>query len=184
MRNLGLVAAVVMLCSVTLVPAFSEDDTQGRDGKFDFEGYSNKTMSFGGYSNKTIEFDDSNQTDIGHEISDYIHKRNEAEKQQREDILAALRACRHQANESGNKTAMQQCIEDLKSSLKGYHASVMQQNLQFKQFRQDILSSNHTEISQDQNRQSMNQIMSEVSHTHAKAFAGTNHNSHKHGRHN
>ncbi|GEM_PF-5881986 len=182
MQKIGFVAAVVLLCSVTLVPAFSEDDDQESDHKFNFGGYSNKTASYDDYSNKTMFFDDSNKTGIGDEISDYVHKRNEIEKQQREKILDALKECRDQVKQSGNSTGMQQCIETLKSSLAQYKSFVSQQNMQFKQFRQGLLPLNHGILTPEQNKQNLNQFTSEVTHSHPNISAGMN-KMHKNNRH-
>ncbi|MDE1829486.1 MAG: hypothetical protein KGI25_04095 [Thaumarchaeota archaeon] len=177
MRNTGLVAAVVLLGSVMLIPAFSEDNYQEKD-RFGFED-SNKTMDFGD-SNKTMFFDDSNQINIGHEISDYVHKRNELEKQQRDQILSAMKSCRQLAKESGNRTAMQKCTDSLKSSMEQYRSFVMQQNLQFQQFRQGVVQS-HTTILPEQNKQALNQVISHITHSHAGAFSEIK-NIHKNGR--
>src|SRR5574337_590212 len=169
MRNIALFAAVVLVFSVTLTPAFSEgdyqeNDSQEKDDKFDFGGYANQTLSLGGYSNKTMVFEDSNKTNIGQEISDYVHKRNDLEKQQRDEILVAEKECRQQIKESGNKTAtMQQCIEDLKSLREQYKSFVSQQNSQFKQFRQGI-TSNQTMEMPEQNTQVLYGVINSLSH--------------------
>lgn len=172
MQKIGLVAAVVLLCSVTLAPAFSDDDYQEKESKFDMGGYSNQTLSVGGYSNKTVEFEDSNGTDIGHEISDYVHKRNDLEKEQRDNILAMQKDCRNLAKESGDKTSMHQCIDTIKSLRMQYRSFVSEQNTQFQQFRQGVIVGNHTIQTPQQNALALDNIVSEVSHQNPHAFHG------------
>ena len=210
MQRFGLAAAIVLLASVTLAPAFSEDGYQERDSSdsgyqdktLSFDDYSNGTLVFGesnktlvfGESNRTFVFGESNQTDIGQEISDYVHKRNDLEKQKRDDILSALSECRQSAMESANKTALQQCIDSMRTSRGQYRSYVSEQNLQFQQFRDGLLPQgtgengssqylpsgyngtqsqshegfnawNHENaITPEQNKHALNQVISEISH--------------------
>ncbi|MDE1767023.1 MAG: hypothetical protein KGI27_12255 [Thaumarchaeota archaeon] len=179
MQKIGLVVAVILLCSVTLIPAFSEDDSQGNNYQADDNQERENKFDFGGSSNKTIIFDDSNETDVGHEISDYVHERNELEKEQRDKIHDALKECREGAKESGNKAAMQQCVQAFKSLREQYRSFVLQQNLQFKQYRQGFLTGNHNILTPEKNKQALDQVMLQISHYHANTFAGM----HKNNRH-
>ncbi|MDE1764223.1 MAG: hypothetical protein KGH88_08255 [Thaumarchaeota archaeon] len=178
MRSAGLVTAVVLLCSITLIPAFSEDDNQGNNYQADNNQERDNKFDFGAYSNKTIIFDDSNETDTGHEISDYVHERNELEKEQRDKIHDALKECRDDAKESDNKSAMQQCVQDFRSLREQYRSFVLQQNTQFKQFRQGFFHENHI-LTPEQNKQALDQVMLQISHYHTNTSTGM-HKNHRH----
>lgn len=193
MRKTALFAAIVLLGSVTLAPAFSDDDYndnnhQEKDGLHFW--YSNKTISYEesnktmgfGESNKTMGFGESNETGIGHEISDFVHKRNELEKEKRDAILAVQKACISSAQQSGNKTAMMQCREAVQSLREQYRSFVSQQNTQFQQFREGLIS-NHAMIMPQQNTDSLNNMISQVSHgPHAIISHGNGHKN-NHGHH-
>ncbi|MDE1863589.1 MAG: hypothetical protein KGI33_11860 [Thaumarchaeota archaeon] len=159
--------AAILVCSITLTPAFSDDgqdsggnsqgdNQQGNynqdDGHFGFGGYSNGTMVFG-ESNRTIFFDDSNGTGIGQNMSDYVHHRNGLEKKFRDDMHLIQKECMQQARQSGNRTAVMQCRDESKSLHQEYRSFVSQQNSEFKQYRQQLAG--QSMITQQQNAQSL-----------------------------
>ena len=181
MRSLAIFAVAILACAVALPPAFSEDDYGEKDGnkihfddsnKIHFDD-SNKTVSFGGYTNRTISFGGfSNQTNIGQLISDYVHQRNAIEKQQRNDILAAVKAC-SQVLGGSNDTAKQQCKSEIKSIRDQFRTELIQLEQQFKQFRENLLSQNNkTDTKQnhgietpEKNQQVLYNIINNVSHS-------------------
>ena len=172
MRSFAIFAVAVLACAVVLPPAFSEDDYGEKDGnKIHFDD-SDKTVSFGGYTNRTMSFGGfSNQTNIGQLISDYVHQRNAIEKQQRNDILAAVKAC---SQVSGtNDTAKQQCKSAIKSIRDQFRTELIQLEQQFRQFRENLISQNHNvETQQNQgietpekNQQVLYNVINNVSHS-------------------
>ena len=219
MKYIAMLAAV-LVCSITLTPAFSDDggdfsgndqgggqqgdnwqgdqnnqNDQGdqNDGE-SFGGYSNVNMGFGesnstmefGESNRTMFFDDSNRTGIGDNMSDYVHHRNGLEKQMRDEIHSALKECMQNARQSGNRTAVMQCRDEIKSLQQEYRSYVSQQNLQFRQFREAVLSQD-AGISQEQNAHSLYSVMDNMSSLQGgTTFHGNPHGTgvHPHGQGN
>ena len=174
MRSLAIFAIAVLVCAVALPPAFSEDDYGEKDGNKMYFDDSNKTVSFGGYTNRTMSFGGfSNQTNIGQLISDYVHQRNAIEKQQRSDILVAVKAC-SQVFGSNNDTAKQQCKAEIKSIRDQFRSELIQLEQQFKQFRENLISQNHKIDAQqnhdietpEKNQQVLYNIINNVSHSH------------------
>lgn len=164
MKSLAFFAVAVLVCAVVLPPAFSEDDYEENDGNKMHFGYSNQTASFGGYTNKTMSFGFSNQTNIGQLISDYVHQRNAIEKQQRNDILAAVKAC-SQVLAGSNDTAKQQCKAEILSIRDQFRSELLQLDLQFKQFRESIIPQGHDIETPEKNQQVMYNVINNVSHT-------------------
>lgn len=182
MRTIALLAAALLIFSVT--PAFSDDDNYTGSQEKDVEDDSGEHgghLHFGDDSNKTISFDESNGTDIGHEISDYVHHRNELEKQKREEILAAQKDCIKQAKESGNMTAVGQCIKSLREQYKSYMSEL---NLNFTQFRQGLVP-NHGHVQKpEQNKQMLYSIIEQASaDSHQNSHNNTVHGHKSKGHH-
>ena len=163
MKSLVLFAVAVLACAVMLPPAFSDDDYEEKDGNKMHFGYSNQTVSFGGYTNKTVSFGFSNQTNIGQLISDYVHQRNAIEKQQRIDILSAVKAC-SQVLAGNNDTAKQQCKAEIMSIRDQFRSELLQLDLQFKQFRESIIPQGHDIETPEKNQQVMYNVINNVSH--------------------
>ncbi len=193
MRNVALFVAAVLVCGIAIQPAFSEDDhqqgdsqqagnqqgndnqengnhqgdnQQGDDNRMHLGGYSNQTLLFYRESNKTISLEgDSNATNIGQLISDFVHKRNELVKEQRDQAVAAIKDCRKEIRISDNRTAtILQCKAEFQTIHNQFLSDLVQLQTQFKQFRQSLISSSAVQLP-DQNRQVLYNIINNLSHT-------------------
>ncbi len=193
MRYVTLFVATVLLCAVTLHPAFSEDDNRGDNQQTDNNQVenqqigdnqerdnSNETLSFDKDSNRTILIgEDSNETNTGNLISDYAHKRNELEKEQRMQILVAIKDCRKEIKSSENRTAtMQQCKAEFKTIHAQFLLDLSQINAEFKQFRQDVIPG-MVQLP-DQNKQVLYNVINSLSQAEQN-YQGANSFLHGHG---
>jgi tRNA U34 5-carboxymethylaminomethyl modifying GTPase MnmE/TrmE len=124
MKLVALLVAAILAASVTVPNVFSDDEGQ-------------KEASDQKESSGNLEFGVSSATtDLGLQISDIVHKRNDLLKQQRNEAHDILKQCRDLLKNSSDDqrhAIKQECKAKLKALKEKYKAQLLQLRQQIKQ---------------------------------------------------
>ncbi len=141
MRLLGILLLAVLVSSILAPRAFS-DDNEEKDlhGKLAFDQFSNKAnsgLSFGGFSDQT--------TNIGQQISSFVHQAIILFKQQKVEAIKTIKECHEmvkQASPENRKQVQQVCHAKIKAIKEQFQDERKEFQELFKQFRQNIIEEN------------------------------------------
>lgn len=129
MKLTALLVATILAASVTVPNVFSDKEGQhGDSDKKEKEG--------------NLEFDDSSATtNLGQQISDLIHKRNELLKQEHKEIHDVLKSCKallKHASHDQKKKIMQDCVKKIKEIIQKYKPQLLAIQQQIRQLKLGI----------------------------------------------
>ncbi|MDE1843538.1 MAG: hypothetical protein KGH95_07820 [Thaumarchaeota archaeon] len=151
----------------------------------------NKVIQFE-YSNTTstgitlpngihMAFSYSNGTNTGQQISSFVHQLHDVFKQQKDLSKQTIKDCREKTRESNpadRKNIMNQCKADLKQINQQFSSEHQQLQLDFKQFREMIISDN----SKNHTKSTTTQNDIKTQHTIQNHFKHNEQNSRQHGK--
>lgn len=141
MKPVAIFLMAILAASVTIPMAFSDD------GKKD-----------GTKVNDKVQFGFSNGTNVGQQISAFVHKMHDIFKQQETQEKQVIKDCREKAREASSPTERKNIMNECKAKLKEIKEQFRDQHKQFqadfKQFRNMVVGNNqenHEKISVPKN---------------------------------
>jgi hypothetical protein len=213
-KLVALLFVAILAGSVTIPNVFSDDgqvgcchfgqantqenDTHNENETSDNQENDNKLHMKFGYSNATsinitlpngtqMTFSYSNGTNPGQQISSFVHQLRDIFKQQENLSKQAIKDCRQKARDSSpadRKSILGQCKTDLKQINQQFHSEHKQLQLDFKQFRNMVISNNHTKsLTQNDIKTLHTTQIHTIQHGHAQNLKQHGNGHQNHGRH-